>query len=167
MAACAANSPSRSISAMPKRVPSGGSSTERTPSAVSSCRSGTAIIAFGHVARLLGRVAREPWVVGEVVDRERLPRDEHPAGDARARRQPHADELAFAFSRDGLEDELLGLLVEQEDRRRLGAEDRARDVHDRLEQRPVLLLAAERSGRDGGAERALVHQCPPVFEAVR
>ena len=77
------------------------------------------------------------------------------------------DELALAFARHRLEDELLRLLVEQEDRGRLGAEDRPRDVHDRLQQGAVLLLAAERPGRDRGAKRALVHHCPPVFEAVR
>ena len=52
------------------------------------------------------------------------------------------------------------LLVEQEDRRRLGAEDRPRDVDDRLEQLAVgLLVATEHPG--GGLLRAesLRHAC--------
>ena len=40
-----------------------------------------------HVARPLGCLAGEPRVLLEVVDHDRLPRDEHPAGDAGARRE--------------------------------------------------------------------------------
>ena len=46
---------------------------------------------------------------------------------------------------DRLEDELPGLLVEQEDRRRLGAEDRARGVDDRAQQ--VAIAPARRRAR--------------------
>ena len=44
-----------------------------------------------HVAGLLGDLARVPRVLRQVLDHERLPRDERPAGDARARRDARAD----------------------------------------------------------------------------
>ena len=63
IAAWFANSPRSSISWRLKSVCSGRSSTESTPSAPSSWRSGAAISPFGHVARALGDIAREPRVV--------------------------------------------------------------------------------------------------------
>ena len=68
---------------------------------------------------------------------------------------------------DRLEHELVGLLVEQEDRRRLRAEDRARDLDDRPEQRAVLLLRGEHAGGDGRVQVCLVHRPPPTFVAIR
>ena len=63
--------------------------------------------ALRHVARALGRLAREARVLLEVVDHDRLAGDEHPARDARARGNPHPDQVALALARDGLEDELV------------------------------------------------------------
>ena len=79
-----------------------------------------------HVAGPLRDVAGEAGIVGEVLEHERLPGHEHPAGDPGARRDPRADERTGALPGDRLEDELVRLLVVQEDRRRLGAEDRLR-----------------------------------------
>ena len=85
-----------------------------------------------------------------------------PGGEARA------EERVLALADDGLEDELLGLLVEEEDRRRLGAEDRARDLDDRREQRAERLLGADDACGDGCSEIRLVgHVPPPTFVAVR
>ena len=64
--------PSRSISARLKRELLR-SSTCRTPSASSRCRSGTAISPLGDVARRLRHVAREARVAADVVEHERLP----------------------------------------------------------------------------------------------
>ena len=66
----------------------------------------------------------------ELFDHERLPRDEHPAGDAGARGEALTDEVFGAFAGDGLEDELVGGLVEEEDRGGAGAEDRPGDLDD-------------------------------------
>ena len=81
------------------------------------------------------------------------------------RRQARADQLLLALAGDGREDELVGLLVEEEDRRRLRAEDRARDLDDRPEQLRELLLRREHAGGDGGLERQPSSlTCPPTFE---
>ncbi len=61
-----------------------------------------------HVAGRLGGLPREAGVLLQVVDHERLPCDEHPAGDPRAGREAHADDLVLALARDRLEDELVG-----------------------------------------------------------
>ena len=63
--------------------------------------------ALRHVARALGRLAREARILLEVVDHDRLAGDEHPARDARARGNPHPDQVALALAGDGLEDELV------------------------------------------------------------
>ena len=69
---------------------------------------------------------------------------------------------------DGLEHELLRLLVEEEDRRRLGAEDRARDLDDRREERAERLLGADDAGGDRRTQVRLVgHVPPPTLFAVR
>ena len=85
-----------------------------------------------------------------------------------ARREARAEERVLALADDGLEDELLGLLVEQEDRRRRRAEDRARDLDDRREQRAIRLLGADDARGHGCAEIRLIgHGAPPTFVAVR
>ena len=85
-----------------------------------------------------------------------------PGGEARA------EERVLALADDRLEDELLRLLVEQEDRRRLGAEDRARDLDDRGEQRAERLLRADDARGDGRPQiRFSVMRPPPTFVAVR
>ena len=45
-----------------------------------------------HVAGLLGDLPRVPRILRQVLDHERLPGDERPAGDAGARRDPRADQ---------------------------------------------------------------------------
>ena len=69
----------------------------------------------------------------------------------------------------GLEDELVGLVVEEEDRGRLGGEDRASDVDDRLQQLAEGVLAASQHPRRclPTAVELVVHADPPVFVAVR
>jgi hypothetical protein len=84
-----------------------------------------------HVAGALGRLAREPRILPDVLDHERLARHQHPAGDPRARGEAAAHELLCALAGDRLEDELVGLLVVQEDRRGPRGEDRARHLDDR------------------------------------
>jgi len=88
-------------------------------------------------------------VLLEVVDHDRLAGDEHPACDAGARGDPHPDQIVLAPAGDGLEDQLVGCLVEEKDRRRLGAEDRPCDVDDRLQQCAMALFGWEHPGRDG------------------
>src|SRR4029079_188709 len=75
----------------------------------------------------------------------------------------------FPPSRDRLEDELVRLLVEQEDRCRLGGEDRPRDVHDRREQLAVRRLVPAQHPRRGLAPpvQLVAHPSPPAFVAVR
>ena len=75
--------------------------------------------------------------------------------------------VSCALAGDRLEDELVRLLVEEEDRRRLGAEDRARDLDDRLEQRAV---RAPREPTTPAATAALSSSLivrPPTFVDVR
>ena len=95
-------------------------------------------------------------------------RCEHPARDPRSRGEARAEECVLAFPDDGLEDELLGLLVEEEDRRRGRAEDRACDLDDRAEERAERLLGADDTRGYGCPEIRLVgHVPPPTFVAVR
>src|SRR6202035_993303 len=75
-------------------------------------------------------------------------RDEGPACDSGAGREPLTDERLCALPGDRLEDELVRLGVEQEDRRRSRLEDRTGDLGSRLEQRAVSFLGAEHAGRD-------------------
>ena len=82
-------------------------------------------------------------------------------------REALADQLVRALAGDRLEHELVGLLVEQEDRRRLGAEDRARDLDDRLQQLAVALLGAERRPRRRRRRRSSLIVLPPTLFAVR
>ena len=111
-------------------------------------------------------LAGEPGIVREVVDDERLPRDEREPGDARARREPRPDQRVASLAGDGLEDELVRVLVVEEDRRGLGTEDRSRDVHDRLEERPIrVLVPAEHPC--GCCVVLVAHGVPSVFVAVR
>ena len=144
------------------------SSTCSTPSDRVAIRERHRHQALRHVARALGRLPGEARILLEVVDHDRLAGDEHPAGDSRARGNPHPDQVAFTLARDGLEDELVRRVVEQEDRRRLGAEDRPRDIDDRLQQRAMALLRGEHPGRDGLlVARAVRHVLPPAFDAVK
>ena len=120
------------------------------------------------VARVLGDVVREARIVLDVLDDERRSRREDPAGDPRAGGEARAEERVLALADDRLEDELLGLLVEEEDRRRLGAEDRPRDLDDRREQCAERLLGSDDACGDGRAKVRLVgHVPPPTFVAVR
>ncbi len=154
------------MSASVVRAPSSRSSTWSTPSARSSWSSGTAISARGHVTGLLGDVSRKPRVVAEILEHEGLAGHEDPAGDPGARRNPRPDERTGALTGDRLEDELVGVLVVQEDRRRLGTEDRLRGRDDRVEQRAVLLLARQDPGGDDCMER-IAHGMPPTLAEVR
>src|SRR5205823_9269592 len=83
-----------------------------------------------------------------------------------AGREATADEGSGALPRHRLEDELVICLVEQEDRRRLRAEDCARHLDDRLKQCPVLLLRAEHACGNSCA-KLLAHASPPTLVAVR
>ena len=104
----------------------------------------------------------------DVLDDERRARREDPARDTGAGREPRAEQRVLALADDGLEDELLGLRVEQEDRGRLRAEDGARDLDDRGEERTERLLGADDPCGHGCAEIGLVgHGPPPTFVAVR
>ncbi len=67
---------------------------------------------------------------------------------------------------DRLEHELVRLLVEQEDRGGLGAEDRPRHLDHRLEEPPERLLGADDSRRDRCLQ-VLAHFEPPTFDEVR
>ena len=122
--------------------------------------------ALRHIAGRLGGRARPARVRAQVVDDEGLARREHPAGDAGARREPHPDQLALSLTGHGLEHELVRLLVEEEDGRSLGAEDRARHLHGRLQERAVRLVGAEHAGGDSRFEIAHVAAVPFAFEAV-
>ena len=78
--------------------------------------------------------------------------------------------MLLALACDGREHELVGLLVEQEHRRRLRAEDRAGDLDDRMEQSPELLLGREHAGGHRRREPvvAVGHAlAPPTFDAIR
>ena len=79
-------------------------------------------------------------------------------------REPHPDQVALPLARHRLEDELVRFLVEQEDRRRLGTEDRARHLHGRLQERAVGLVRSEHAGGDGCFE--IAHAAPFALEAV-
>ena len=104
----------------------------------------------------------------DVLDDERRSRREHPARDPGAGREARAEQRVLALADDGLEDELLGLRVEQEDGRRLCAEDGARDLDDRGEERAERFLGADDARGHGCAEIGLVgHVPPPTFVAVR
>src|SRR5215204_4555849 len=111
---------------------------------------------LGHVARRLGDVARMAGVVLEIVEDERLTCHEDPARDARRGRHAHADEVLLLVAGDGREDQLVGLLVEQKDRRGLRPEDRARDLDHRAEQLRIEVVGAEDAGRDGGSEISVI-----------
>ena len=113
----------------------------------------------------LRRVAREARVLRQVVDDERLPRHEHPARNAGARREALAEQRVGAFAGDGLEDELVRLLVEQQDRRRLRVKDRASDLDGCAQQGAVRVFRAEHAGGDGCAK--VGHAPPPTFVEVR
>ena len=63
----------------------------------------------------------------------------------------------------GLEDELVGFLVEEEDGRGLGAEDRARHLDGRLQKRAVRLVGSEHTCCDGCFE--IAHAAPFALEA--
>ena len=100
------------------------------------------------------RVAR---VAAHVLEHERRARREHPAGDPLRRREALADEVLLALVRDRGEHELVGLLVEQEDRRRLRAEDRARDDDDRAQELGEVLFRRQHGRGDRGFEAFVAH----------
>jgi hypothetical protein len=111
----------------------------------------------GDVAGALAGLTRPARVVLEVVDDQRLPRDEHPARDPGAGGKAGAQEGLGPFAGDRLEHELVALLVVQEDRGCLRREDRARDLDDRLEQGAVLGLGGHHAGRHRGLEVVVGH----------
>ena len=86
---------------------------------------------LGHVAGLLGHVAGVAWVVCDVVDHERLPRVQHPSADPLTGRKTLPHKCVLPLSGHGFEDELVGLLVEQDDGGGGGGEHRPRDLDDR------------------------------------
>ena len=78
----------------------------------------------------------------------------------------HADQVVLAVARYRLEYELVRLLVEEEDRRGDGAEDRARHLGDPLQQAVERLARAHDAGGHRRAELALAvrHSEPPTFD---
>ena len=100
---------------------------------------------------------REARVAAHVLEHERRAGRQHPAGDPLRRREPLADEVLLALVRDRGEDELVGLVVEQEDRRRLGAEDGARDDDDRAQELGEVLLRRQHRRGDRGFEAFVGH----------
>jgi hypothetical protein len=113
-------------------------------------------------------VAGEAGVVAHVLEHERLPRDEHPPGDAGAGGDALADQRLRSLACDRLEHELVVLLVQQEDRGSPGREDRARDLDDGLQEGTMLLLGAQDAGGHRRAQVVVLTHCPPpTFPAVR
>ena len=78
-------------------------------------------------------------------------------------RKPRSQKRVLALPDDGLEDELLGLLVEEENRRCLRVEDRPCHLDDRRKKRSVRLVGSNDAGGDGGLQvRVLGHLHPHV-----
>ena len=121
---------------------------------------------FRDEAGALRRLTGEARILEHVLDHERLAAHEDEPRDPGARREPAPDQRLRALARDGLEDQLVALLVEEEDGRGLGMEDPARNLDDRLQQLAVIPLGAEDPRRDGAAE-LLAHESPATFDAVR
>ena len=120
------------------------------------------------VAGSLRDVTREPRVVSHVFEDERGARGEHPPGDAVLRGEAHSEQGLLALADDRLEHELVRRLVEQQDRRRLGPEDRARDLYERAEQSAKRLGGADDSRSHCSAQIVrLGHWPPPTLVAVR
>ena len=165
IAASFANRPSSSISASENAACCGRSSTSSTPSVRSSCSSGTAIRPFGTkpVDSAASRAKRGSLSSSSTTSGWRVTSTQPAMPVLEGKRWPTSSLGALAG--DGLEHQLVGLLVEQEHRRGAGAEDRARHLHDRLQQLPVALLGAEGACRDCGAQVA--HLPPPTLLAVR
>src|SRR4029077_17349754 len=106
------------------------------------------------------------WILEHILDHERLPADEHEAGDSGAGRKALAERGAGPFAANPFEDGLVGLLVQEEDRGRLGLEDRPSHVDDRLQERPELLFRAEHAGRYSRPQ-VVAHLPPPTLFAAR
>ena len=123
------------------------------------------------VAGALRDVPGEAGILADVLDDERRPRREHPAGDALPGGEAHAEQALLSLADDGGEDELLRLRVEQQDRRRASAEDRARHLHDRGEERAERLLRADDARGHRRAQLARLplsgHVPPPTLFAIR
>ena len=120
------------------------------------------------VAGALGDVAREARVVLDVLDHEGRPRREHPAGDPRSGGKARSEQRVLALADHGFEDELLGLRVEQQNRRGACAEDRPRHLDDGGEERAEGVLGADDSRGDGCTKvRSVGHVPPPTLVAVR
>src|SRR5262249_10154945 len=95
-------------------------------------------------------------------------RDERPTRYARARRDARADQALLLLARERLEDQLVGVLVEQEDRRALRREDRARDLDDRAQQRAVRAFGTDDAGRNRRAKAVVAHAPDPcMLSAIR
>src|SRR3954452_18868085 len=120
---------------------------------------------LGDVARRAGDVAGEARILLDVLDDDRLARLEHPARDAAIGRDAPAGQRLLALARHGLEDELAGRLVVQADRGGLRAEDRARHLDDRLQQRRAAPLGDEDACGDRGAHVG-AHRSPPTLVAA-
>jgi len=74
----------------------------------------------------------------------------------------------LVLARHSGEHELVGLLVEEEDRRGPRREDRPRDLDDRAEERGEARLGRHHARCDGGTKSLLVHGLPPpTFDAIR
>ena len=121
---------------------------------------------FGDEAGALGGLPGEARILENVLDHERLPADEDEAGDSGAGRKALADERVGSFAGNRFEDELVGLLVQKEDRGRLGLEDRPGHVDDRLQERLELLFRAEDAGGHGRPQ-LVAHLPPPTLFAAR
>src|SRR5215218_4350652 len=123
--------------------------------------------ALRHIAGAARDVRREARIVRDVLDHDRLARAEHPAGDPGIARHPATEEI-LALAGDRLEHELLAGRVEQHDRRGARAEDRARDVGDRLQQRRAAARRRQGPGRHRGAQIVVpAHPSPLTLSALR
>ncbi len=108
--------------------------------------------ALGDVAAPLGDVACEAGVGLHVLEDERRLRGGDPAGDPGRGREPLTDEELIVFARNGGENELVRLLVEQEDRRALSAEDRTSDLDDRAQEPREVLFGGHDTCCNRGVE---------------
>jgi hypothetical protein len=112
------------------------------------------------VLSAVSREKRGSWRTSSITSGCRLTRTK-PAG-----RKALADERVGPFAGDRFEDELVGFLVQEEDRRRLGLEDCPGHVDDRLQERLELLFRAEHAGGHGRPQ-VVAHLPPPTLFAAR
>ena len=123
----------------------------------------------GDIAGTLGDVPGKPRVGLGVLDHDRLAGDQHPAGQPAAGREAGAHQRLLAVAGDGREDQLVGLLVEHEDRGGRGTEDAAGDDHGQ-QQLAVRLLTRQRPAASAARDSPLIGprprpRCSPSAQA--